>query len=131
MTALKAGAAYFAAVFAIGFILGVVRVVVLEPSVGELTAVMVELPIILIASWFACGLIIRKLNVPPTVAASMLMGLIAFALLMTAELTLARYGLNRTLTDQFREWASVAGAAGLAGQIVFAFFPFIQVRARK
>lgn len=131
MKALSAGAVYFAAVFAVGFVLGVVRVIGLEPLVGELVAVMMELPIILAASWLLCSYIIRKLNVSRTVGLRMLMGLIAFALLMTAELLLARYGFNRTPSELIREWTSIAGATGLAGQIAFALFPVMQIYAGR
>ena len=50
---LLAGAAYFAVVFATGFALGVVRVLVTAPRLGETGAVLLEVPIILAASWFA------------------------------------------------------------------------------
>jgi subtilisin len=53
--AFKAGAAYFAVVFMAGFMLGVLRVVVLVPRFGETAAVLAELPVILLISWIVCG----------------------------------------------------------------------------
>lgn len=39
------GIAYVTAVFAAGFILGVLRTLILIPLLGELTAVLIELPV--------------------------------------------------------------------------------------
>jgi hypothetical protein len=61
---LKAGAVYFTIVFAVGFLLGTVRVLVLVPRVGETAAVMIELPIILAASWITCRWLIARFSVP-------------------------------------------------------------------
>ena len=44
---LTAGLAYFASVFAIGFVLGLIRIPFLVPLFGDITAVLIELPIIL------------------------------------------------------------------------------------
>ncbi|MHA7871876.1 MAG: hypothetical protein ACX939_05960 [Hyphococcus sp.] len=127
MKAIAAGAVYFAAVFALGFVLGTLRVFVLEPIIGPLAAVLIELPFILGASWFVCGMLIRRFAVPAGVYARFFMGLVAFALLITAEYVLARYGFGRTGDEQLRAMASAPGAIGLAGQILFALFPLMQI----
>ena len=62
---IKGGAAYFALVFAAGFALGVVRVLVLAPRLGALSAVALELPLILTVSWIACGWVLKRFSVPP------------------------------------------------------------------
>jgi hypothetical protein len=46
-SAMKAGLVYFASVFAIGFVLGMIRVPILAPLFGDFIAVLIELPIIL------------------------------------------------------------------------------------
>ena len=48
--ALFAAIAYFAATFALGFVLGAVRTLALEPRIGALPAVSIELPIILLSA---------------------------------------------------------------------------------
>ena len=62
---LIAGLAYFAIVFALGFVLGLVRVPFLVPRVGETTAVLIELPIILTLAWLTCRRLVSSLEVPP------------------------------------------------------------------
>ncbi|MDQ7010342.1 MAG: hypothetical protein Q9M29_00840, partial [Mariprofundaceae bacterium] len=63
MKALQAGIAYFAMVFAAGFMLGIVRVMLLAPNVGETLAVAIELPIMLAVSWISCSMLIDRYSV--------------------------------------------------------------------
>ena len=52
-SALKAGIFYFATVFAVGFALGTIRVLTIVPRVGEMVAIVIEVPFILAISWLA------------------------------------------------------------------------------
>src|SRR5215813_8001024 len=67
----------------IGFIFGTIWVLLLVPRLGETTAVIIEAPIILAASWFVCRWCVDRLDVEPTVPARSLMGLVAFLVLMS------------------------------------------------
>ena len=125
----KAGALYAIIVFLIGFILGTIRVLLLIPRLGETNAVIVEAPIILAASWFVCRWCVDRLDVEPTVPARSLMGLVAFLVLMSFEVGLGAV-FGRTLVDQLATYRSIAGAIGLAAQMIFATFPVIQVWRR-
>jgi hypothetical protein len=49
-------------VFLIGFILGTISVLLLTPCLGETTAVILEAPMILAASWFVCGWCVDRLD---------------------------------------------------------------------
>ena len=57
---LGAGLAYFAVVFAAGFVLGTLRVLVVAPHLGEIAAVVAELPIMLAVSWIICGWLLGR-----------------------------------------------------------------------
>jgi hypothetical protein len=50
--AIRAGALYAFIVFLIGFIFGTIRVLWLTPRLGETAAVVLEIPVMLTASWF-------------------------------------------------------------------------------
>ncbi len=128
MTAIIAGAVYFAIVFAIGFILGTIRVLLLAPSFGETSAVLIETPFILTASWITCGFVIRKLSVPAALPARIIMGAVALAMLLLAETVLGVAAFGQTLNGIIAHYGTAAGALGLAGQIVFAAFPVIRAR---
>lgn len=121
--ALTAGAAYAGLVFAAGFALGAIRTLMVEPRLGALAAVAIELPVMLAISWFACGSALRRFVVPAEFAARLAMGLAAFAVLMGAELGLALFVFARSAGDFLAGFAAPAGALGLAGQIAFGLMP--------
>ena len=122
----EAGALYAVMVFLIGFIVGTIRVLLLVPRLGETTAVIVEAPMMLAASWFVCCWCVGRLSVRRTVPARSLMGLVAFVVLMSAEVGLGAV-FGRSIAGQLATYGSLAEAIGLGAQVVFAFFPMIQV----
>lgn len=63
-TPIRPGIAYFALVFVLGFLLGTVRTLFVRdaPAAGRLLGVLIELPIMLSASWFLCRYVIRRLK---------------------------------------------------------------------
>jgi hypothetical protein len=83
--ATEAGALYAIIVFLIGFILGTIRVLLVAPRLGETTAVILEAPMMLAASWFVVRWCVDRLDVRRTIQARLLMGLVAFMVLMSAE----------------------------------------------
>lgn len=127
-SATKAGIAFFAGMFGLGFLLGTVRVLLLTPSLGAWGATLAELPVMLAISWLYCRWLVRSFAVPSTVRARLAMGTLAFTLLMMAEVVLGIALFERTLPQQVREMTSGPGLAGLAGQVAFAAFPLLQLR---
>ncbi|MCP2669954.1 hypothetical protein NHF40_03330 [Maricaulaceae bacterium EIL42A08] len=126
--AVFAGFAYVVVIFALGFALGTVRVLILVPAIGETVAVFLELPVMLAACWVVAGFLTRRFIKPGHGSAGVMMGAVAFALLMIAELVVAVSVFDRSLSEQLAHWLTVAGAAGLSGQIAFAVFPWLHVR---
>lgn len=128
MTAIRAGVVYFAIVFAVGFMLGTIRVLVMAPAVGDIAATLIEGPFILGASWVVCGIVIQRFRVPPEISDRLIMGGAAFALLIGAETLLGVFGFGRALSEVVARYATLAGAIGLAGQILFGLFPLFRKR---
>ena len=122
MTAsLAAGCVYFAIVFAAGFLLGFARVLVVAPAVGEVSATLVELPVILAISWVACAFAGHLFHVRRSIADRCVMGIAAFGLLMAAELALAALlGVREPLLERYSHPAHLLG---FAGQILFGLMP--------
>jgi hypothetical protein len=133
LTVLRAGLAYFGIVFAVGFLLGTVRVLLLEPNFGDLLALSLELPIMLAVSWLACLWIIERFALPPLVMSRLAVGLVAFGLLMAAELGVSLFALGRSLSEHFSLYQRGLTAVGLLAQIAFALFPLVALlfRARR
>lgn len=124
------GLAYATLVFGAGFVLGAIRVIAVAPRAGATTAVLLETPLILGVSWWLAPLCATRFRVSRVLAARLAMGLVAFAILMTAELTLARVLFGRTVPEYLSSLATVPGAIGLAAQVLFASFPLATVLRR-
>lgn len=129
MKPVLAGIAYWAMVFALGFVLGTLRVLWLAPALGLVTATLIELPVMLAASWWAARWLLRRFAIR-TEGAALVMGALAFVLLMAAELVLGVTAFGQTPAQWLAGLAEPQGALGLTGQVVFALMPWIAVRRR-
>ncbi len=129
-TAVRAGVAYFAIVFAVGFALGTLRVLTLAPYLGEAGAVLVELPVMLAVSWLACGLVLDRWRVPAGWRHRLAVGGVAFALLMAAELGVSVLAFGRSVGEHFATYRSWGAALGLAAQVAFAAMPLVRRTGR-
>lgn len=129
--AVRAGLAYFALVFAAGFLLGTLRVLLVAPMAGELVAVLVELPFMLAISWLVCRWLIQRFAVPPETGPRFAMGSIAFVLLVAAEACLALTLFGQSFAAFLTGFDHLPGQVGLAGQIAFALMPLIEGMVHK
>lgn len=117
----RAALTYFAAVFAVGFVLGIGRELVFRPRLGTVAAIVVEAPAMLLACWLASRWVVRRFSVP--VEARVRLGLAAFGLLMVAELG-GSIGLRGMGAEEWvAQFATPAGLLSLALFLVFAAMP--------
>jgi hypothetical protein len=117
------GAVYFALVFGVGFLLGTVRVLALEPRLGE-RAELIEAPLMLVAIIVSARFVVRRF--PAMRRASYLVsGGIALFLLIVVELfvVLAMRGLS--ISQYFAERDPVAGSVYVVLLVVFAVMPWL------
>jgi len=122
---------YFAGVFALGFVLGVVRTLLLVPWLGELAAVALELPVVLAASWWWCGWLLRRdagSGLRGSAARALTMGALALGLLLLAELALSIGLAGRSAAEHFALYAQPAHQLGLAAQGLFGLTPWLWLR---
>lgn len=120
-----AGATYFLAVFAAGFLLGPIRQFLLVPQIGEVAGVLLEAPLMLAASWFAAWWTIGRFAVPARLAPRAEMGLTAFALLMLAEMAGALLLRGLTFAGWCAHFLTAPGAVSLGLFLVFAAAPLV------
>lgn len=125
---LQAAMAYFASVFALAFVFGTVRTLVLmaQPGWSPLWAVAVEVPVLLAASWWLCGVVLRRWPVPADLWHRGLMGGLAFVLLQLTEAALAVALLDRSLAEYLGSFHGAAAWLGLAAQVAFALVPLLR-----
>lgn len=126
-----AGIFYFAMVFTAGFILGAVRTLWLAPAAGDMAATLMELPVILGLAWAACLFAIRRFKIEARAADRAIMGVVALAFLIGAEIALGLSLLGRTLATQADAMTSPPALVGFGGQILFALFPLMTLATRR
>ena len=119
---------YFVAIFALAFMLGVARTLIVAPAIGETAAVLLEIPLVLAASWGAARHLLRGRGF--TLGQRAAMGAFAFALLMASEAALAGVLRGQSIEQWAQTLATPLGLIGLAGQIGFAAMPVLAGRER-
>jgi hypothetical protein len=123
----SAAIVYWAMVFALGFVLGTVRVLWVIPLVGLIPATLIELPLILGGSWLASGWLVRRFVIVRS-SEALAVGALAFAILMAAECALAGVLIGQTPAQWLAGLAEPHALLGLAGQVMFALMPWLRVR---
>lgn len=121
MAVVRTAIAYFSTVFAFAFAMGVARTLVIAPRIGTTAAVLLEVPILLAASWVIARRLLRDRDL--ALPQRMAVGTIAFVLTMASEVVLSALMRGQSAG----EWAAVVatpiGLVGLAGQLGFAAIP--------
>lgn len=117
-----AGLQYFSIVFAVGFVLGVLRVLWLEPWLGTRWAELAEMPFMLLAIMFASRWVVRRMNLDHF-KEPLLAGLIAVALLLITEALVVLELRGVSISDYVRDRDAVTGTIYLIMLWVFALFP--------
>jgi hypothetical protein len=128
--ALAPGLAYFALVFAAGWVLGPLRVLWLAPQVGPTAAVLLEAPVMVAVMILAARFTVRRFAVPRAPGSRLGMGGVALASLLVAEL-LGALGVRRlSLADYLADQRSTTGAVFLLLLGLFLVMPALAGRGR-
>ncbi len=127
-----AGILYGGLVFALGFVLGTVRILAtpadLGPAdLGPVVPVLIELPVMLAASWLVCGRLMRRW---PRMGAwqAVGMGLVGLLTVLVGELLVARLLLGLDWPGVWAQYRTAPAQIGLAAQVIFAAFPWLRWR---
>jgi hypothetical protein len=118
------GVVYFAIVFGVGFLLGIVRVLGLEPRVGERWAELMEAPLMLVAIILSARFVVRRF--PAAHRASYLVsGGIALFFLVVVEFSVVLGIRGLSLNDYFAQRDAVAGSVYGLMLLIFAAMPWL------
>jgi hypothetical protein len=128
MQTLRAGVLYFALVFAAGFGLGIMRVFWIVPHLGERTAELLEMPLMLGVMIMAARWIVHRLAIPPTRSARLGMGGVALGLLLAAEWVLVVWLRGLSIGAYVAGRDPVGGTMYLLMLGVFALMPLCVAR---
>jgi hypothetical protein len=125
--ALAAGLVYGAIIVTIGAVLGTLRELVLAPLIGRDVVVLVEGPLILLLAWFLAWWLVRGHTVPGLAGQRLLMGAVAFSVVIAGEAAIAVFGLGRTLAMHLGAYMTAKGVLELLPQLGFAVFPLLHL----
>jgi hypothetical protein len=123
----QAGLVYFAIVFGTGFAIGVIRVPFLVPRIGERWAELAEMPVMATVIFYAADYVLRRFPQARGPGGALIVGFVALALLVVAELVLATLVQDRTLTEYVASRDQVSGTVYLVMLLVFALMPRIRL----
>jgi len=125
---IHAGITYFALVLGAGFVMGMVRVPLLVPRLGERMAELAEMPFMFVVILMSARFIIRKFALPARTPVRLGAGLLALGLSVAAELLLAAVMQDRSVAAYIASRDPVSGGVYLAMLVVFALMPLILAR---
>jgi hypothetical protein len=121
---LKPAFVYFFWVFGTGFVLGTIRTIWMVPQFGVRTAVLMEMPLMLIAIFFAARWIV--LRFAQLAALQWLaVGSLALVLLLTVEFTVVLRIQGLSIREYFAQRDPVAGTAYALSLMLFACAPML------
>jgi hypothetical protein len=128
MQIIKAGLFYFAAVFAAGLVLGVIRVLWIVPRIGPRAAELSEMPLMAAVIVFSARWMVRRFSLPPVPTARLGAGLAGLMILLMVEFTVVLGLQGLTLGEYFQSRDVAAGTAYLVMLAVYATMPLFVCR---
>ena len=128
MPILKAGLLYFALVFASGFVLEAFRELSAVPRFGQMTAELMEMPIMLAAVVCAVRWTVRRCRVSPAPLRRLGMGLVALGLLAFMELTVVLSLRSLSVSEYLKSRDPLPGAVYLVMLGAFPIMPLFVAR---
>ena len=120
-----AAAAYFGLVFAVGFALGVWRTLLLVPRLGERWAELLEMPLMVGASYLAARWVVRRFAVRRDARSRLYVGFFALGLMLIAELLMVLLAQRASLAEYVAGRDPISGAIYLLALCLFALMPWL------
>ena len=125
MRKFKVSLLYFALVFLAGFVMGMVRVTFLVPSLGVRVAELLEMPLMLLAIVFSARFLVRR-SAPLSRFDTIYIGLSAFLITAVAELSFAALLQGQSPAQYIASRDPVSGSVYLGMLLLFVAMPTIQ-----
>ena len=128
MQVLQTAVLYFLLVFGAGFVLGTGRVLFLVPLLGERTAELLEMPLMLGVIVFAARWIVRHRLAAPRLSTTLSVGFLSLGIILFAELGVGMWLRGMSATEVFLNRDPVSGTAYHISLLLFAVMPAIFAR---
>ncbi|MDH4943740.1 hypothetical protein [Sulfurimonas sp. C5] len=122
---LKKALTYFAIVFTMGFVLGTIRVLWLEPKLGTRMAELSEMPIMLVTMIIAANFIMKRGEQLTKRIHELAVGAIALVLLLAIEFSVVLWLQNISIGQYLDSRDSMAFTAYTISLLLFMFMPYL------
>jgi hypothetical protein len=120
-----AAALYFVIVFGVGFVLGPIRVLWLEPSLGKTIAVLCETPLLLIAMILAARWVPVRVGLRTDLRPLSAMGIGAVVLQQIADFAVGVMLRDLSPGEQLANFKTPAGIVYAVSLVAFAAMPLL------
>lgn len=128
---LKPAIAYFSIVFATGFVLGTMRVLLLVPQLGERTAELLEMPLMLVAIALAARWVNRHCGNEATSSVRLKIGFGALLLVLIADFGVGVWLRGMRPVEVITSRDAVSGSVYYGMLLLFALMPWILGRSKS
>ena len=119
---------YFLIVFGAGFLLGPIRVLLLEPRLGPLVSVLCEAPLLLAAMIFAARRVPRALRLGRDAGVLSVVGCAALILQQASDVIVGVSLRGVGIAEQFTRFRTIEGLVYAGLLILFAAMPLLANR---
>lgn len=123
MTRLRAPFFYFVLVYLAGFALGTAREFLVTPAVGLTNALLIEMPIMAVVSFFAARFVLDRTPEAKTPGDRLFVGCAAFIMLLIAEETMTRILRGISIFTLWADFELLAAIANIIGLGLFMLMP--------
>ncbi len=130
MRILKTAALYFLLVFGAGFLLGIGRVLLIVPLLGERTAELLEMPLMLGIIVATARWVVRH-RLDTRQFSALCVGFIALGLVLVADLAVGIWLRGMSAAEVFLNRDPVSGTAYYAALLLFAVMPAVINRFKQ
>jgi len=114
---------YFIIVFAVGFVLGSIRVMFMVPAIGERWAELLEMPLMLLAITYTAKYLVYTYSMQIGLKGWLYIGIFALIFLLAVEFTVVLGLRDISLSEYFHSKDNVTGSAYLISLIIFMLMP--------
>ena len=125
MRIIAVGMLYFLIVFGVGFLLGPMRVYLLEPRLGETMATLCEAPFLLIVIVLAARWLPKRFNMRMSAASLAAVGLGGLFLQQLADVVVGTLLRGITLAQQLSQLATPAGLIYMGLLLAYVVMPVL------
>jgi S-adenosylmethionine synthetase len=119
---------YFVLVFGAGFVLGPIRVLLLEPHLGRRVAELLEMPIMLLVIWAAASWLTQRFTQNLPTQEQLSIGTLAVMGVLAADVAVGVFLREMTIAEVFLHRDTVLSVAYYGLLVLCALMPWLQAR---